>query len=344
MIHVPVNTRDVPRNNGIRQQAETMSQWQPSASIETLRQRARLLQAIRDFFQQRQVLEVETPALSAATVTDVHLHSIRTDADNYYLQTSPEFHMKRLLAAGSGAIYQICKAFRGAEQGSRHNPEFTMLEWYQPGYRLADLSAEVLALIEVCLTPHRAMPDIYHYSYQQLFQEYTGIDPFNTSVDSLCEYATQHITVAAPFTRNDSLDNWLDFILSQAIEPQFPKASIVVVDGYPSSQSMLAKTSERDGIEVAERFEIYIDGIEIANGYHELQDAAELQRRMQQHLQYRRQRTLAAVVYDQHLLEAMQAGLPQCSGVALGVDRLLLTALPTVSSLQEVLAFDFRRA
>lgn len=311
--------------------------WRPTASLALLRQRAELLQRLRAFFQQRDVLEVETPLLSLAAVTDLHLQNLAVDfqGETRFLQTSPEFAMKRLLAAGSGPVFQLCKAFRPDESGRLHNPEFSMLEWYRPDWDDEQLMAEVEALILYCLPePRRPAAPFPRRSYRDLFLQYLQIDPLEASVEALRACARQHLEVS---DLAEDRDAWLQLLFSHCVEPQLSGA--VFVTQFPPGQAALAQVQpDAQGRPVARRFELYIDSIELANGYLELTDADEQRRRFEQDNAERLRRGLPAMPIDERLLAALGAGLPPCSGVALGFDRLLLCASGE-SALSSVLAF-----
>lgn len=320
--------------------------WRPHASRETLRARADFLSQIRAFFAQKGVLEVETPILSAAAATDLHLDSFTTcyvgpgaaSGRSMYLQTSPEFAMKRLLAAGSGPIYQICKVFRNGEMGRLHNPEFTMLEWYRPGFDSATLMDEIEALLAFLWAPAAAE----RLSYQQIFERHLQIDPHHSSISELRLCALRHDLLAPSLESNDK-NGWLDLLLTHLIEPLLGRDRPMFVFDYPASQAALARLKERDGVIVAERFELYINGVELANGYCELVDAPQQARRIECDLALRAERNLAAVPLDKRFLAALEHGLPNCSGVAIGLDRLFM--IPSnAKSLQEVLAFSMANA
>jgi len=312
--------------------------WQPTASRQALEARARLLTQIRQFFADRGVLEVEVPLLAAATVTDPHIDSIQASCNGRpcYLQTSPEFAMKRLLASGSGPIYSLGKAFRNGESGRRHNPEFTMLEWYRPGFDDHRLMDEVEALIGSVLP----LPEVQRLSYRELFLRYLDIDPHRVELGQLKGLARQQVEID---WEDDNRDTWLDMLITHAIEPQLG-AGLTFIYDYPASQAALARVCEDDrGQPVARRFEAYVGGMELANGYWELTDSQEQARRFQADLTRRQALGLAVYPEDQRLLAALAAGLPDTAGVALGVDRLLMLATGA-DSLQEVLAFPFSRA
>ena len=305
-----------------------------------------MLEAIRDFFRNREILEVETPICSRCATTDPAIESLRSDFTGpqavgglpLYLHTSPEFAMKRLLAAGSGPIYQICKVFRNGEAGSRHNPEFTLLEWYRPGFDHQALMDEVEQLVRQ-LMPGR--PVARRFSYRALFEHYLQIDPHQADVDRLQACAAQQGLLDAARLELPDRDAWLDLLLSHCIEPKLGEGLCFVYD-YPASQAALARI--RPGAPpLAERFELYIDGIEVANGFHELTDARQQEARFQQECEVRRQRGLPEVPMERRLLQALEHGLPACAGVALGLDRLLMQ-LSAASHIDQVLAFPLSRA
>ncbi len=332
---------------GPRNRAAAGLDWRPSASPEALRRRAELLSTLRRFFAKRGVLEVETPLLCAATVTDLHLHSLscRLEAQGAppraYLQTSPEFAMKRLLAAGSGAIYQICKAFRDGEAGPGHNPEFTILEWYRPGFdhfRLMDEVDELLA--EVLGTPPAERS-----TYGELFEHHVGVDAHRAEVTALERAAEAHGIELAGHGLEDR-DDWLHLLMSHVVEPELGRGRPSFVFDYPASQAALARIrmpSGPDETPVAERFEVYALGVELANGFHELTDTAEQRRRFEADLERRRRAGLEAVPIDERLLAGLDAGLPDCAGIALGIDRLLML-LAGARDLQQVISFPVDRA
>lgn len=319
-----------------------MTDWRPGASRPALQARAGLLATVRAFFAERGVLEVETPLLCSRGITDPAIEpllvggGLSVGAGPRYLQTSPEYAMKRLLAAGSGPIYQICKAFRDGESGSRHNPEFTLLEWYRPGMDQHQLMAEVAALACACLgeRPWQAL------SYRELFRRSIGVDPFADSLATLQQAARE---CADPGDLSGDRDLWLDLLLTHAVEPWLARQGLVFVYDYPPSQAALARLGERDGHAVAERFELYVDGIELANGYHELADAAEQRARFENDNRRREALGLPQRPLDEALLAALAVGLPDCSGVALGLDRMLLLATGE-TDIRRLLAFSWERS
>lgn len=321
--------------------------WRPAADLAVLRRRAELLGRVRGFFAERRVLEVETPLLSAATVTDPHLASLATRftgpgagaGRTLYLQTSPEHAMKRLLAAGSGPIYQLARAFRDGEAGRRHNPEFTLLEWYRPGWDHHRLMGEVGELLAVLV----GAPAGERLTYRELFVRHCGIDPHTADTATLDGALTAAGVEAAGLDPGDR-DSRLDLLLAGAIEPRLPADRPVFVHDFPASQAALARLRrEPGGVVVAERFEVFFGGFELANGFHELTDAAEQRRRFEADLERRRRLGLPAVPVDEHLLAALAAGMPEGAGVALGFDRLVMAATGS-GTIGEVLAFPFDRA
>lgn len=328
------------------------SGWQPGASLETLRLRARLLARIRHFFAVRDVLEVETPTLSAAATTAPHLASFALDYrgprapmdGRLYLHTSPEYPMKRLLAAGTGDLYQICRVFRDGEAGARHNPEFTLLEWYRVGWDLARLIDEVERLLRNALAGIRSLPAADHLTYRDLFLRYAGVDGLTADAAGLRACLERH-GHQAPAGMTDAIDigtvdDWRDLVLTHVIEPQL--GGLVFVSDYPASQAALARVSASTP-QVAARFECYLDGVELANGFHELADAGEQRRRFDQEKAARAAAGLPQMPIDERLLAALNAGLPDCSGVALGFDRLVMCAIGA-RRIEDVLAFDVARA
>lgn len=327
--------------------------WRPSASLENLRLRAELLARTRSFFRERGVLEVETPVLSAAAATEPHVESFRTEFRGpgapegrpLYLHTSPEFPMKRLLAAGSGPIYQIARVFRQGESGRLHNPEFTMLEWYRPGFGMHALMDEVETLAGMLLARPQSAATAVRLSYRDAFRRYAQVDPFTASLEELRNCAADHGIAALAF-EVDPRDGWLDLLLTHVVEPALAEHPLVFLFDYPPGQAALARIrpAAREGdADVAERFELYGWGVELANGFHELADPREQAQRFKRDRHTRRQLGSPEVPVDEHLLAALDSGLPACSGVAVGFDRLLMLAAGA-SSLEEVLAFPLSRA
>jgi lysyl-tRNA synthetase class 2 len=319
------------------------------ASLDVLKLRASMLARIREFFARLDILEVDTPVLSRAATTDPALCSFKTiysgpgaaGDEPRYLHTSPEFPMKRLLAAGSGSIYQICKVFRNGESGIRHNPEFTLLEWYRTGFDEIDLMHEVQRLVTEVLADIMPIDSIQHWCYRDLFVEMAAVDPFTATAAELSALLQSRYGVTAVGLANDDCDAWLDLMMTHVIEPRLGNGLVFIRD-YPASQAALARVHPGDP-PVASRFEVYLNGIELANGFHELANAEEQQRRFESELQRRRKTGSEAVIMDERLLSALHAGLPDCAGVALGLDRLLMLASGS-RHVQDVLAFPFHLA
>ncbi len=323
------------------------SSWGPAAGSEALQARARLLSAIREFFQHKGVMEVETPVCSASATTDPALESLATSftgpgaaqGESLYLHTSPEFPMKRLLAAGSGPIYQICKVFRDGEFGRLHNPEFSLLEWYRPGFDQHQLMDEVAELVNGLLP--EPLP-VQRTSYAELFQGHLGLDPHTCPVEHLRGHALRFGVSGAEALDLQDADGWLDLLLTHCIEPHLGKDGLCFVYDYPVTQASLARIRPGDP-PLAERFELYMDGVELANGFHELTSAQEQRMRFEADLEQRRRQGLKQVPMDENLLAALDHGMPDCSGVALGIDRLLMR-LTGAGHIRDVLAFPLDRA
>jgi len=317
-----------------------MADWQPSAPIENLQLRAGILAAIRQFFLTKGVLEVETPLLAFTTATDPHLESISVtdvlsgDGREYFLQTSPEFAMKKLLAAGSGSIYQLCKAFRQDESSRRHNPEFTMLEWYRLDFDEHQLMDEVEELV-VSVTGREAPERV---SYRDLFMQHLDIDPLQCETRELLASAKTHVDFNDSGYQRDEL---LHLLLAQVIEPALTRDCFVY--DFPTCMSALAATGRNaQGQTIARRFELFMGGMEIANGYFELVDAAEQRQRFEQDIRQRLQMQRRKLPMDEGLIAALDQGLPSCAGVALGVDRLVMLA-SGAGSIDEVISFSLPR-
>lgn len=312
--------------------------WQPSASIECLGQRARFLASIRQFFTQRAYLEVETPVLGRYGVTDVYLNNIKATFRNqsYCLQTSPEYHMKRLLAAGSGPIFQLARVFRDDELGRWHNPEFTLLEWYQ-----LDIDHQILMdEVDVFLQTMLASRSMVKKTYEQAFLESCEVNPFLATLEELQQVLVHYDLQGVLSPQEEDRDQYLFLLMSQVVEPFLAKESApVAVYDFPVSQASLAKAQGH----VASRFEVYYQGVELANGFHELTQVEVQVQRFALDQELRRQKGLAFVEADPFLLGALAHGIPPCSGVALGVDRLLALAFEQ-KDLASVMSFDFSRA
>ena len=315
--------------------------WYPTATLESLRLRAGLLARLRQFFAERDVLEVETPLLCNRGVTDVSIEPLMVPlgvslAQPRYLQSSPEYAMKRLLAAFGEPIFQISKAFRDGEAGRRHNPEFSLLEWYRPGFDHHELMVEVEDLLRYCLGDCA----VHRYSYRQLFQSRLQVDPFNASVAELEALARAHLD---PGNLSGDREMWLDLLMSHVLEPALADQGMCFIYDYPAAQAALARIVADGDVMIGQRFEVYVHGVELANGYCELTDAKEQGQRFAQDNVRRRERGQPEHPVDEHLLAALEHGLPHCSGVALGIDRLLMLA-GQETDISAVLAFAWDRA
>jgi lysyl-tRNA synthetase class 2 len=312
--------------------------WRPGASRLAIEGRAALLADIRAFFAHRRVLEVETPILSRYGNADPNIDSITAGGlGKRYLRTSPEYAMKRLLAAGQRDIYELGRVFRAGEKGHRHNPEFTMLEWYRSGMGYLELADEVVELVRSC--GRGAFDDwpIIRVDYRRLFIQRTGLDPYLCSEDELSACADERGILAGAMEHGE----WLDLLISEVIQPALPGESFTVVHDYPPEQAALSRIRHGDP-PVAERFEVFLGQIELANGYQELTDADEQRSRFERENREREARGEEIVRIDDGLIEALRSGLPDCSGVALGVDRLLMAILK-LDDIDAVLTFSADR-
>ena len=313
--------------------------WRPDASLEMLRQRAQWLSRTRDFFRQRQVLEVETPQLSSASIPDPNIQSLQTTVHGrpQYLQTSPELYMKRLLAAGSGPVYQVSRVFRDAEVGRWHNPEFTLVEWYQPGFSLQQLMQEVADLVIHLCELERDGLRVEAVTYRQLFEKHTGINPLyedRQSLIALCNARQLDCPVI-----DEDWGSAMDWLLAMVIQPQMQ--GLVFVYDYPASQASLARLDPNNP-DIARRFELFIDGIEMANGFEELTDVHEQLQRFHEENRRRALLDMEQVVMDEMFLDALRSGLPETAGVALGLDRLLMWSTGS-SHINQVMSFAWKQ-
>jgi lysyl-tRNA synthetase class 2 len=317
----------------------------PADAHAALRLRARLYGLFRAFFAGRGVLEVETPILSAAGNTDPNIESFTTvfsghvdaGARGRWLRTSPEFPLKRLLAAGVGDCYELGRVFRNGEAGGRHNPEFTMLEWYRVGWDHRRLAEEVVDLVQSALGLVGRQARVRTCSYRDLFLQELGLDPSTAPLAALQQPLAGSGIDPEGLTRDD----WLDLLITHRLQPAFPRDRITVVQDYPASQCALARIRQ-DEPPVAERFELYLGPYELANGYHELNDSAEQRARFERDNAVRRARGLHEVPIDERLLAVLGA-MPDCAGVAMGVERLLM-CLARTDAIADVLAFPFAAA
>ncbi len=323
----------------------TAPDWTPTAPIDALRMRARLYGFVRKFFEDRGVLEVETPVLSMSGNTDPNIESFTTEfsgpvgagASRRWLRTSPEFPLKRLLAAGIGHCYELGRVFRNGEAGRMHNPEFSMLEWYRVGWSHHQLMDECAELVQEALRLAGRSASVREVSYRQLYQDHFGFDPMTASEAEL------RAPMAVYAIQGEGLgrDDWLDLLMTHLIQPNFPDNRILLVYDYPKSQAALARVRQGE-VPVAERFELYLGPVELANGYRELGDAEEQRERFQRDLSHRSKRGSALPPMDERLLAALPS-MPDCAGVAMGMDRLLMAMLGA-DRLPEAIAFPFDRA
>lgn len=316
--------------------------WQPSSDARTASRRAALLERARDFFSTRGVLAVDTPALAHATASDPNVDSlsVRSSLSDrpLYLATSPESAMKRLLAAGYPDIYSICRVFRDAELGRRHELEFTMIEWYRHDYSLDEMTAETCALIAAVLDRPTLEQTVDRVEYRQVFDEETGLDPLHVAVADLADAAEADDRLRAAL--GDEPDAWLDLVFATRVAPAFDPARITVVRHYPASQAALSRLCPNNP-QLAERFEVFYAGLELANGYVELTDAHEQRRRIEADLATRRAAGREAVPVDESLLAALEHGLPECAGVAVGFERLQMIYDAT-EDIADVIPFTLR--
>jgi len=317
-----------------------MTSWHPTASFGALELRARMLRAAREYFAATKTLEVETPTLSRAAVTDVHLASVNSTVNGQprFLHTSPEYAMKRLLASGCGDIYQIARVYRDGESGRFHNPEFTMIEWYRVGIDHHALMTDVEQLAAALLPAHRSSERAERISFRDAVQLHAGVDAFDDPISVLLGALT-NAKVDVPQGLEQDRDACLDLIVSTLVGPKLGRDRLTFVHDFPASQAALARVHGR----VASRFEAYLDGIELANGFHELVDVIEQRKRFDADNEERERRGLKRMPVDENFLAALEHGLPECAGVALGFDRLVMCATGA-KHIDEVLAFPFDRA
>lgn len=321
-----------------------MSDWRSGSSIGVLTARADLLRKLRAFFLERGVLEVETPALSQFPSIDRNLDPLSMGPDRSntirYLITSPEYHMKRLLCDGFGSMYQVCKAFREEESGKRHNPEFTILEWYRVGWDHHQLMTEVEDLLQLLLNCGSAE----RMTYRDLFQQYAGLDPFAFSIDSFLE-CCRRFELSPPESLSESIidrNACLDFLMAVLIEPGLGLEGPLLIYDYPATQASLARIKPGQP-EVCERFEVFYQGMELGNGFHELADADEQAERFQNENRLRRDAGKPSFDADRRFLDALSHGLPLCSGVAMGFDRIVMLATGS-QCIADVVAFPWERS
>jgi elongation factor P--(R)-beta-lysine ligase len=323
--------------------------WRPTASLVVIKYRARVLKDIRAFFAERGVLELETPLLATGAATEPNLSSFRSSysaassRQTLYLNTSPEFAMKRFLAAYGEPAYQICKSFRADELGPNHNPEFTLLEWYRPGFGMFELMDEIEQLIGRC---QHTPAGFTRLSYAEAFRRIAGFDPHTATVAS-CRRSAENFGIEIPVGMEDDAETqinaWLDWLLTQQVLPGLQYDGFTFLYDFPRTQSSLAVLHQDEhGRAVAARFELYHGELELANGFVELQDAEEQQARFEQDNRQRSLNGQDEVPIDHYLLAALRYGLPACSGVALGLDRLLMLLCDT-DDIRDVLMFPWVR-
>ncbi|MFC6276268.1 elongation factor P--(R)-beta-lysine ligase [Psittacicella hinzii] len=321
------------------EQATTLQHinWQSNMTRQQLKERHKIMQKIRQFFDEKGLIEVETPLLTASPVTDVHLDSFKTSyfGKDYFLITSPEYHMKRLLACDVGPIYQICKCFRLEETSKKHNPEFTMLEWYLPNYNLQRLLDRVEELFSLFFD----FEYLERYTYDFIFKKYLGFSPLEADHKLLVEQAKLYGLYAAYKYDSDTI---LEFLFSTCIEPYLGKRNPVAIYNYPASQAALAQVTSEDP-RTAQRTEVFFKGIELANGFYELTDWKIQQQRFLQDLNQRKSNKQEVFTPDQRLLAALEHGMPPCSGIALGLDRFIMLIMQE-SSIANVMSFTVENA
>ncbi|MGR8933540.1 MAG: EF-P lysine aminoacylase EpmA [Gammaproteobacteria bacterium] len=322
--------------------------WRPNCSLQQLQNRAQLLQKIRAFFTAKGVLEVDTPLLCHGIGSDPNLdffstrYHIAPEGETLYLQTSPEFAMKRLLAAGSGSIFQICKAFRNGESGRFHNPEFTLLEWYRVGFDLSALMDEVTELLRYMGEDSPAWQQVERYAYSDVFRRYTGLNALDFSPKAYLQCAVrQGLPEAEALCGGDHV-MWLDLLFSHLVQPHLGQQALCLIYDYPACQSSLARFKPGQPL-LTERVEIFVRGVELGNGFYELADVQEQERRFEEEIGQRRCKNLPVTQPDRRLLAALQEGLPDCAGMAIGVDRLLML-LGGCEHIDAVLAFPVASA
>lgn len=329
--------------------------WQPTATVEDLQRRSQVLWSVRNFFQQRGYAEVQTPTISRDTVIDRYIDPIEVagraigsqaaTAERYFLQTSPEFCMKRLLAAGMRSIVQMGPAYRAGERGQFHNPEFTMLEWYCVGQEFEQSVDFLGELVGTVL--HSAAPAIFRaaveiISYREAFERTVSLDPFACTEHDLSKTARNKGISLGSSWEGQTRDDWLNLLFAECVQPQLGCQQPVIVTHYPATQAALSAIAPEDP-RTAQRYEMFVHGVELANGYRELLDASELLRRSRQVLEQRRRDGKAELDTDNRLLSAMRSGLPDCCGCALGVDRLVMLALQR-ERIEQVIPFPMERA
>ena len=303
--------------------------WKPVANIDVAHRRATILKKIRAFFEKRNILEIDTPIMSDSNVTDPNIECISVsplagDDHKYHLHSSPELNMKRLLADGFPDIYQICKVFRDNEYSSRHQPEFTIIEWYRKNYDLTKIMNETVEFIEMIIKTSRTISNPNFLSYHEIFFQTLGVNPLSTTTKTLAKIANENLNLSTSLSMDR--DQWLDLLMVNCITPKIPSDRLTVIYHYPESQAVLAKICRKNNKE-ADRFEVFFGSLELANGYAELTNFKEQQRRFKSDQLTRKSRGLTSKTPDIKYAAAMKSGLPECSGVAVGLDRLMMIDL-----------------
>ncbi len=318
-----------------------MTHWRPTSGPEAARRRAMISGRLRDYFNGESILEVDTPALSLAAASDVQIESLSVSSTlagaPLYLHTSPEFCMKRLLASGYPDIYSICRVFRDGEAGRRHQPEFTMVEWYRLGFELDDIIADTVAAIACAVDDPTLLEDVAIVDYQNAFLDVLGIDPLTATLQNFIDTADADADLQNAL--GDERDDWLDLLLATRIAPTFTQNKLTVVKHYPATQAALARLCPGDG-RFADRFEVFMHTVELANGYVELSDATEQVERITEDQAQRKRRGRSERPHDVSLIKALESGLPACAGVAMGLERLQMTHDKT-DDIRDVIPFIF---
>ncbi len=322
-----------------------MTSWRPAAGVQAARDRAAMMRRIRDYFDLEDVLEVDTPSLSNSAVSDTQIESFEIPTSlvsqrPMYLHTSPEFCMKRLLCAGFPDIFSICRVFRDGESGLRHQPEFTMIEWYRLGLGLDSIIDDTLRMIQAALTTAVLSDEPIQFEYRDCFVDNANVDPLTATTEELADAAGADAGLRQSI--GEERDDWLDLILTTRVAPCFEPHRLTVLRHYPASQAALARLCPNDS-RVADRFEVFIGAIELANGYVELVDAEEQAARIERDNEERRRRRRTVRPHDSKLLAALEAGLPACAGVAVGFERLQMIVADT-EDMRDVITFSFETA
>jgi lysyl-tRNA synthetase class 2 len=326
--------------HGSGDRRHVVSDWRPSSDAAAAGRRADLLDRARAYFKAQDVLAVDTPALGRYAGSDPNIDSLAARSkfsNDYFLHTSPEFCMKRLLAAGYPDIYSICRVYRDGESGKRHVPEFTMVEWYRLGFDLGSIIDDTTAFIATCLDEPALADSVAVLDYGEAFRMYAGIDAFAVGIDDLAACASADDRLRRELA--DDRDTWLDLLMSTVVTPQFPGERLTVVQHYPASQAALARLCPDDD-RVADRFEVFHGAMELANGYVELTDAQEQRQRIDRDLEKRQQLGRDVYPWDRTLIAALKHGLPECAGVALGLERLQMV-MDRTDDIRNVMAFAY---